>query len=129
MKSVLWFDEGVTSGHRSSSQPPSTPSVQTATSFRSSLVITAFTLTFFQFLGACSSPDEIENASPWKARYDEVMDWAKSDFIRSVLSDYKITPEEYAEAKDGFLACAEENGIDAFFSPATYTSVVGDVGQ
>ncbi|MDR2322183.1 MAG: hypothetical protein LBE60_11115 [Microbacterium sp.] len=59
-------------------------------------------------LPACSSATP--KSSPWDSRITQTLRDTKSDFVRKVLEDRKITAAEYQEAQGRWIRCMEDAG-------------------
>jgi hypothetical protein len=57
------------------------------------------------------------DSEPWSGNFEAEIMNAKSDFVRTVLSDHVVTDAEYQEARAGFVGCLHDLGVDFIDSP------------
>lgn len=67
-------------------------------------------------LAACSA-DEPSSNGPYAAQFAQARDQALTDFQRDVLSDDRITDEEFRETRQKYIDCLADAGMHATARP------------
>ncbi len=53
----------------------------------------------------------IASSDPYKVQFEQAIAQSKSDFVKEILSDHKITASEFGEAQDRFTSCLDDAGV------------------
>ncbi|MDR1426165.1 MAG: DUF1719 domain-containing protein, partial [Bifidobacteriaceae bacterium] len=61
-----------------------------------------------------SSGDNLSDAGVYQAEFERAAEGA-SGFVRGVLEDGTITPEEHRESEQAYLDCLVDHGLNAYF--------------
>jgi hypothetical protein len=61
--------------------------------------------------GSASTGASVDPADPWGAEFGQLADGPSSEFVVGIVADHEITPGEYTEAQDRYVACLEEAGL------------------